>query len=62
MSETETTTAEPPACERCGTRTFPSRRKMKAHGLDIAERKAIPVERVVDTWRCPRCGRETPRD
>ena len=29
MTETEsTTTTEPPACERCGTRTFPSRRKM----------------------------------
>ena len=62
MTETDATITEPPACERCGTRTMPSRRKMKRHGLDVAERRAIPQETVVDTWRCPRCGREMPRD
>lgn len=60
-TETEPTAADPPACERCGTRTIPSRRRMKRHSLDVAERRAIPEEAVVDTWRCPRCGRETPR-
>ena len=60
MTETESfTTTEPPACERCGTRTFASRRKMLRHR--IADAKAVPQEGYVDTWKCPRCGREEPR-
>jgi ribosomal protein L37E len=59
MTEAESTPATPPACERCGTTTFPSRRKMLRH--QIADGKAYPQEGYVDTWRCPRCGREAPR-
>ena len=59
MTETETTPATPPPCERCGTRTFPSRRNMRTH--DITTGQAVPQDKVVDTWRCPSCGRETPR-
>ncbi len=60
MSETQTPPATPPPCERCGTATFPSRRSMRTH--DITTGKAVPQDKVVDTWRCPACGRETPRD
>ena len=59
MTETETPASTPPACERCGTTTFPSRRKMLRHRIEDA--KAIPQEGHVDTWKCPRCGREAPR-
>lgn len=61
MTDAETQTAQQPAppCERCGTTTFPSRREMKSHGLD--GNKAIPRHKVVETWRCPRCGQEAPR-
>lgn len=59
MTETETAPSTPPACERCGTITYPSRRTMLRHRLD--EGKAIPQEGYVDTWKCPRCGREEPR-
>lgn len=59
MTETETPQATPPPCERCGTRTFPSRRSMRSH--DIATGQAVPQDKVVDTWRCPSCGREMPR-
>lgn len=60
MTQTESTApTESPACERCGTRTFPSRRKMLRHRL--ADGKAIPQEGYVNTWKCPRCGREEPR-
>lgn len=57
---TETTAAEPPPCERCGTRTYPSRRNMRTH--DITTGQAVPQDTVVETWRCPSCGREMPRD
>jgi hypothetical protein len=59
MSSTEPTAAEPPACERCGARTYPSTRKMLSH--DISSGQAVPREKVVDVWRCPRCSREMPR-
>lgn len=59
MTETETPASDPPACERCGTTTYASRRKMLRHRLEAA--KAIPQEGYVDTWKCPRCGREEPR-
>lgn len=59
-ADTQTTPESPPACERCGTTTFRSSRAMKSHSL--AEGRAIPQHQVVETWRCPRCGRESPRD
>lgn len=51
---------ERPACPRCGVTMFPSRRRMRTH--DIEQQKAIPRDKVVETWRCPACGRETPRE
>jgi hypothetical protein len=60
MATSEPTPAEPPACERCGTRTYPSTRWMRDH--DISTGRAIPRDRLVPTWRCPACNRETPRD
>jgi hypothetical protein len=50
---------EPPPCERCGTRTYPSTRHMRDH--DISSGKAVPIDRIVDVWRCPACNREMPR-
>jgi len=58
-TDTEAPVQEPPPCERCGVRTYPSRRAMRMH--QIAGGKAIPQDQVVDTWRCPSCGREMPR-
>lgn len=56
---TEETSAEtPPDCERCGTRTYPTRRQMRMHQLRAG---AIPENKTVDVWRCPSCGREAPR-
>jgi predicted RNA-binding Zn-ribbon protein involved in translation (DUF1610 family) len=49
----------PPACERCGTATYPSTRTMRTH--DITSGQAVPRDTVADVWRCPRCGREMPR-
>ncbi len=59
MTETETSQATPPPCERCGVTTYPSRRQMRTH--DITSGQAVPMDKVVETWRCPACGRETPR-
>jgi predicted RNA-binding Zn-ribbon protein involved in translation (DUF1610 family) len=39
---------------------FPSRRAMRSH--DITSGQAVPLDKVVDTWRCPSCGREMPRE
>jgi hypothetical protein len=58
MTEIQATTPDPPACERCGTRTYPSRREMKMHQLRAGD---VPMNRTVDVWRCPSCGREMPR-
>ncbi|MFN8111513.1 MAG: hypothetical protein U0Y82_17000 [Thermoleophilia bacterium] len=60
MSETQAADqATPPDCERCGTRTFASSRVMRTH--DIINNKAIPRDQAHPVWRCPACGRETPR-
>lgn len=48
-----------PACERCGAGTYASTRKMRTH--DISTGQAVPRDTVAQVWRCPRCGRETPR-
>lgn len=56
---TETAPQDPPACERCGVRTYPTTREMRMHQLRAG---TIPENRKVDVWRCPSCGRETPRD
>ena len=57
---TEAATQDPPACERCGTRTYPTKRKMRMHqihggkaypaGLGRA-RVALPVVRARDAAR-----------
>jgi len=60
MTETETAPQTPPACPRCGVTMFPSRRAMRSH--DITSGQAVPMDKVVDTWRCPSCGREMPRE
>lgn len=57
MSDDATTT--PPDCARCGAGTYPTTRQMKSH--DITTGRAIPQERAVPVWRCPRCGLEAPR-
>ena len=60
MTETppETLPETPPACERCGVRTYPTRREMRMHQLRAG---SIPENKTVDVWRCPSCGLETPR-
>ena len=58
-TDTEAPAQEPPACERCGTRTYASRRQMRMH--QIHGGKAIPQDQTVQVWRCPSCGREMPR-
>jgi hypothetical protein len=55
---TETPPETPPACERCGVRTYPTRREMRMHQLRAG---AIPENKTVDVWRCPSCGLEAPR-
>lgn len=50
---------ERPPCPRCGVTTYPSRRAMRVHNLEGA--RAVPEQKVVDVWRCPACGAETPR-
>ena len=57
---TEATTQDPPDCERCGTRTYPTKRRMRMHQIQGGQ--AIPQDRVVAVWRCPSCGREMPRE
>lgn len=52
-------TAAPPACERCGTRTYATSRRMRTHGIQSG--RAVPADRVIAVWRCPACGREAPR-
>jgi len=60
MSEADQgTEAAPPDCERCGVRTYPTTRVMRSH--DITTGRAIPKDEAFPVWRCPACGRETPR-
>jgi hypothetical protein len=32
---------------------------MRSH--QIHGTQAVPQDKIVDVWRCPRCGREMPR-
>jgi hypothetical protein len=57
---TEATPQEAPPCERCGTRTYPTKRKMRMHQIHGGQ--AYPQDSVVPVWRCPSCGREMPRE
>ena len=59
MTEAAPDPSVPPPCPRDGVAMRPSRRTMLAH--DISSGHAVPVERTVDVWRCPMCGRELPR-
>jgi predicted RNA-binding Zn-ribbon protein involved in translation (DUF1610 family) len=59
MTEAAADPSVPPACPKDGIAMRPSKRTMLAH--DISSGQAVPVERTVDVWRCPMCGRELPR-
>ena len=60
MSDDQTAQAAPPDCERCGARTYPSTRTMRTH--DVSTGRAVARDRTYPVWRCPRCGREMPRE
>lgn len=60
MTEAATDASIPPGCPKDGIAMLPSRRTMRTH--DISSGRAIPVDRTVDVWRCPACGRELPRE
>jgi hypothetical protein len=49
----------PPACPADGVTMFPTTRTMRSHGLEAG--KTVPYERTVTVWRCPKCGKELPR-
>ena len=58
MSDPQSAAARRP-CDRCGVQAYPSRRTMKVHNLEGS--KAVPLQKIVEVWRCPSCGFESPR-
>jgi hypothetical protein len=59
MSEENSPTDDPPACERCGGNTFATMRRMRTY--DISSGQAVPHDSDHPVWRCFRCSGETPR-
>ena len=59
MTEAAADPSVPPPCPTDGIAMRPSKRTMLKH--DISSGQAVPVEQTFDVWRCPKCGRELPR-